>query len=279
MNLFYATGSDLEGVKELVAELKESEAAQAFVVEVGAGWTRIECVAGGQPIFFEGKAAETPSAAAALLALRQAGSPTALIWDVSLLPDHPLLISLGRECDRVITSMIRPCASTISLQRWFDLRRRLGSRPLISDLFESLVNPWQREISRIMTEHDSASICEVAFYFASDSLPADMLLVGAWIATVLGWTDESIISCDDRTDIAFARDRSMIFVKASKTDGTRVELHFDDSQDTPFICEEPEGEVLIVELLREQLSSMKRNPVRESSLERAEKWIRELTDR
>jgi len=215
-----------------------------------------------------------------LLALLLSGLPTVLIWDNSLPTDHPVLLRLGSQLERVIVSAIPPCSPASRLSALFKLKASLGAKPVVTDLAECLLLPWQSDIARLFDrEPDAANrIHEIRISFAGDKIPSEMLLLAAWLSVVLKWTAQRITLHGHSPGILFAEDRMISFI--SQTDLSakdHLEFHLNSPDGEAILrCEEPPGENRLTELLHLQLQIWGRDPVRGESLHRARLWLKEL---
>jgi len=214
-----------------------------------------------------------------LLSLFISGLPTVLIWDNSMPSDHPILLELGPQLERVIVSAIPPCAPASKLSTLFRLTDALGEKPVVTDLCECFVQPWQAGVARLFDNavSDVPLIREVRIGYGGNKIPVELLLLAAWLSVILKWKASRITLHGQSPNIVFDQDRTITF-SGNPSDPNAdqfVEFHF-AGNDKVMRCEEPMGENRVVELIHLQLQIWGRDPVRYESLRRARLWLKEL---
>jgi glucose-6-phosphate dehydrogenase assembly protein OpcA len=225
---------------------------------------------------------QEPSAVVStLLSLFRSGMPTVLAWDSSLPSDHPVLLKLGSELERVIVSAISPCAPASKLATLFALTDALGGKPIVTDLAESFVRPWQMAVAGLFDADPSAAqrISHIQLSYSGSKIPAEMLLLAAWMSVILGWKTQRITLHGHSPAIVFAGDHIISFATQSGPEAKEaVDFYMKSAngEETTLRCEEPSGENRLTELLHLQLQIWGRDPLRDESLHRARLWLKEL---
>jgi glucose-6-phosphate dehydrogenase assembly protein OpcA len=220
------------------------------------------------------------SVVSTLLSLFLSGMPTVLVWDSSLPSDHPVLLKIGPEIERVITSVIPPCSSASKLSILFQLTVALGNEPVVTDLLECFVRAWQLAVARIFDADPAAAqtLREIRLGYNGDKIPAEMLLLAGWISAVLKWKVSRILLRGHVPAILFDGDRSISFI-SQRGDSAVAFAEFVSTSaqgDKTLRCEEPVCDNRLIELLHVQLQIWGRDPLRDESLRRARLWLKEL---
>lgn len=231
-------------------------------------------------ITLEAAGQNAPAVVSTLLSLLRSGLPSALVWDSSLALDHPVLLKLGAELERVIVSTIPPCAPASRLSALFKLMDALGDKPVVTDLIESLVRPWQLAVAGLFDTEPAAAhrIREIRLGFGGEKIPSEMLLLAAWMSAVLYWKAERITLHGHSPAINFGESRAISFLGQSDPAAKDyVEFDLDASEGKRTLrCEEPMGENRLTELLQLQLQIWGRDPLHDESLRRARLWLKDL---
>jgi glucose-6-phosphate dehydrogenase assembly protein OpcA len=218
--------------------------------------------------------------ASAVMSVLLPGLPSVLIWDSSLSVQDPLLELIGRRMKRVIVSAIPPCGPASALAEFFRIEARLGERPVVTDLAESLLRPWQVEIARLFDEPAGAAraINEIRFLYDEAKIPADLLLLGAWMSSALSWERPRIVLQGTHPTILFEGGRSLVFCRDALRQGGPAVIFRGRPDDAAagITSEEPPGDNRLQSLILQELTIWERSPLREVQMRRARAWLNEL---
>jgi glucose-6-phosphate dehydrogenase assembly protein OpcA len=211
-----------------------------------------------------------------LLSLCLPGLPTALVWDTSLPPDHPLLKEIAARVHRVIVSVIPPCGPASSLRNLLSLQNRLGANVLVTDVAESMYGGWQAAMVKLLdTIPGSArSIRLLEMRCADEEVTAEMLYVTAWIAAALNWTALSFAWRAEGMEILFAGEGRALLRAVPSLVRSEIEIQHAVGRDVRRLSlSEPSLEIRWEELLRKQLRIWNQDPLRAATLERVAEYL------
>lgn len=230
-------------------------------------------------ITLEAAGADALAARSTLLALRLSGLPTVLIWDALLPADHPLLLSLGHQVDRLITNLYRPCAPAAALTRFFTLTDALSAKPLVTDLFFALLQPWRLAVADLFDRNLQYldKIWEIHFRAHEPGVSAELLLLAGWLSTALGWRMSKTELADALPAIRFDGGRAILFGNGSPADdGSAIEFLLGTAERQRVLrCAEPVFDNRLMSLLTQQLRVWDRDPPLDAALSRVREWLRD----
>jgi glucose-6-phosphate dehydrogenase assembly protein OpcA len=287
---------DSADVTQMLLELTQSHPSRVILLRLGndsaepvqEAWVTSYChrpALGAPPVCSDyitvhSRGGRAAIVASAILPLILPGLPTLLIWDASLPAEHPLLRDLGRHVERVVVLVIPPCGPASSLSAFFALREELGDHPIVTDLAESLLRPWQQTVVALFDAEPAAAggIREIRLLYEDSKVPVEMLLLAAWMSVVLKWQPERMVLLGSHPAIVFSGNHTIIFAsgaEALEREAIEFRLIRNDAESV-LRCEEPMGENRLTALLLLELDIWGRDPIREETLRRAQIWLKEL---
>jgi hypothetical protein len=296
-NLIYVVRESASAeASELVVKLVTTHPSRAILVRIGDetappsqhAWVAAYCQRPSpnapqvcsEFITLETTGAATGTVVSTLLALLLSGLPTALIWDSTLPADHPLLLSLGGQVERVIVSVIPPCAPASNLHTLFKLRDALGKRALVTDLSGSMLRAWRLAVARLFDSQPTRTreISEILIHHSGTKIPAEMLMLASWMSVSLDWKPDHVALHGTHSTIVFADNRSISFLPIPKN-GTDDFLEFRvgpaDSSNL-LRCDEPVIDSRISEMILLQLQIWGADSVMDAAMHRARVWLNDL---
>ncbi len=293
--LIFALRAETESgmAMELLSELAGAHPSRAILLKLGAAsvpdapraWVTAYChkpAPDSQQVCseaiileYDGTDADADAVASLLLSLRLAGLPLALIWDASLPAEHSLLAALRERVERVIVSVIPPCGPASLLETFFKLRDAFGTATVTTDLIESLIRPWRLAVARLFDAESAAAIREVHLRYANPKIPAEMLLLAAWMASALEWEGEHFVLQGSEPVIRFANGRSIAFHGRQAAEANET-IEFILESGRMMRVDEPAGDNRLSSLLLLELQIWGHDPLREQYLARARSWLKEI---
>ena len=296
--LIYATRASSDGgmINEMLVELTLRHPSRAILLHLNdetaprafRAWVTAYChrpspttaAVYSDFITLEASGQDTSAVVSTLLALFRSGLPTVLAWDNSLPPDHPVLLAIGPDLERVIVSAIPPCAPASSLSSLFKITDALGEKPIVTDIVESFVRPWQIAVAALFDADLSAvqHIHEIRLSYGGGKIPTELLLLAAWLSAILKWTTKRITLHGHSPVVQFGDDHSISFSGSTDPHAPEfVEFVIASAEGERVVrCAEPMGENRLLELMHMQLQVWGRDPLRDESLRRARLWLKEL---
>lgn len=209
----------------------------------------------------------------ALAAMRISNLPTTLIWDNTMPIEHPLLRRIAPFAEHTVVSIIPPCGSASSANRFLHLRDSLEQTRL-SDVAESMYQFWQDRILKTMRAQSGVEgeVSEIRVTCADEEITIEMIYILAWLTTLLRWQPQSFAWHRDSMTISFAENRrATILWNAARLD-SEIELVIGASNTTIRI-EPPRIDNRWDRLLRMQLDIVKDDRLRHPTLSRLKEFI------
>lgn len=215
---------------------------------------------------------------------------TAVVWHESLPLTHPLLLSLARNCERIITCAADHLAPASHLHTWFDLYENAPADCVITDLLWAELSGWRGAVAELFDECPAVSeLHEVRIHSRGDKLTCGALLCGAWLASTLDWRLTNVALLGSRPVIECADERRIIFIpEGSPTSG--IEFLFTGDRTAAVLHTGAQFSLTcgahthaararaadVLTLLSHELHAWGRDPRMDKSVRLAHDWLPEL---
>lgn len=216
---------------------------------------------------------------------------TAVVWHHSLPLNHPLLNTLSRSSERIITCATDDLAPASSLKQWLQLYESVPDECVVTDLLWAELSGWRGAVAELFDECPGvADLKQVRIHSSGDKMTCGALLCAAWLASTLEWKFQSVSLFGSHPVIACDEDRNIIFYPEGGKVPPGIEFIFAGDFSGAVMWEADHfsltcgghkhaaraREADMVTLLTHELHAWGRDPRMDKSVRMAHDWLPEL---